>query len=44
MTHPTRLIWTEPMLATLHELYPYLRSHDIAERLGVRREQVLWKA
>ena len=33
MTHPTRLIWTEPMLATLHELYPYMRSHDIAERL-----------
>jgi hypothetical protein len=44
MTRPTRLIWTEPMLATLRELYPYLRSHDIAERLGVRREQVLWKA
>lgn len=37
-SHPTRLIWTEPMLATLHELYPYLRSHDIAEGQVDRHE------
>ncbi len=44
MTHRTRIIWTAPMLATLNELYPYMRSHDIAERLGIRRQQVLDKA
>ena len=40
----TRKIWTDDEIAVLTELYPYMRSHDIAERIGCTREQVLDKA
>ena len=39
-----RKIWTDAETAVLRELYPYMRSHDIAERLGCTGEQVLDKA
>lgn len=39
-----RKLWTEDELVTLRELYPYMRSHDIAERIGCTRSQVLCKA
>lgn len=39
-----RKFWTEDELAILRELYPYMRSHDIAARLGCTHQQVLGKA
>lgn len=39
-----RKLWTDDELVTLRELYPYMRSHDIADRIGCTRNQVLGKA
>lgn len=40
----SRKFWTEDELTVLRELYPYMRSNDIAARMGCTRNQVLGKA
>ena len=39
-----RQIWTPAQVATLRELYPTTRAADIAERMGLRLKQVVYKA
>lgn len=41
---PPKHLWTTEQVEILRELYPYMRSHDIAARLGLRHTQVLDKA